>query len=265
MSFPIKLTKPLVVFDIESTGTSPRKDRIIELAAIKVHVDGSEEEKCWLLNPTIHIPEETTAIHGITDEVVKACPTFADMAAEIFEFFRDCDLSGYNADRFDVPCLAEEFARCGYNFAPSQRNHVDVQRIYHRKEPRDLTAALRYYCDRDHTGAHGAEADTRATLDVLKAQLTKYGDLPQTVAELDEWILPHDPLNADRMGLIRWKDGAWTINFGKKKGESLKKLAFDEPGFLKWMLKGDFDTEVRMIISDLMDNGRLPPPPPDVK
>lgn len=261
MNFPITLERPLIVFDIESTGTSPRKDRIIELAAIKVNVDGSEESRCWLLNPTVHIPEETTAIHGISDADVKDCPTFADRAEEIFDFFRDCDISGYNADRFDVPCIEEEFARCGLNFASMQRRHIDVQRIYHRKEPRDLTAALRFYCDRDHTGAHGAEADTRATLDVLKAQFSKYGDLPKSVGELDEWIAPHDPLNADRNGLIRWKDGNWTINFGKKKGMSLKKLAFDEPNFLRWMLKGDFDTEVRMIIQDLVDNGRLPPTP----
>ena len=261
MSFPIKLENPLVVFDIESTGTSPRKDRIIELAAIKVNVDGSEESKCWLLNPTIHIPEETTAIHGIADEDVKDCPTFAERAAEIFDFFRDCDLSGYNSDRFDVLCIEEEFARCGYNFASSQRKHVDVQRIYHRKEPRDLTAAVRFFCNRDHAGAHGAEADTRATLDVLKAQFARYEDLPKSVAELDEWIAPHDPLNADRMGLIRWKDGEWTVNFGKKKGERLKDLLLNEPNFLRWIAKGDFDTEVRMIVRDLLENGRLPSAP----
>ena len=260
MNFPIELKNPLVVFDIESTGTSPRKDRIIELAAIKVNVDGSEESKCWLLNPTIHIPEETTAIHGIADEDVKDCPTFADCAAEIFDFFRDCDISGYNSDRFDVLCIEEEFARCGYNFASSQRKHVDVQRIYHRKEPRDLTAAVRFFCNRDHAGAHGAEADARATLDVLKAQFAKYDDLPRNVDALDEWIAPRDPLNADRMGLIRWRDGEWTVNFGKKKGESLKKLAFNEPNFLKWMLKGDFDTDARMIAADALE-GRLPPAP----
>ena len=259
--FPIKLENPLVVFDIESTGTSPRKDRIIELAAIRVNPDGSEDRRCWLMNPTVHIPEETTAIHGIADEDVKDCPTFADKAEEILAFFAGCDLSGYNSDRFDVLCLEEEFARCGLAFGASQRKHVDVQRIYHKKEPRDLTAAVRYYCNRDHAGAHGAEADTQATLDVLKAQFAKYGDLPQSVAELDEWIAPHDPLNADRMGLLRWKDGELTVNFGKKKGESLKKLLLNEPNFLKWMLKGDFDSEVRMIVKDLLDNGRLPPAP----
>lgn len=257
----LKLTRPLVVFDIESTGVSPRKDRIIELAAIKLKPNGEEISKCWLMNPTVSIPPETTAIHGISDEIVKDCPTFADKAKEIFEFFRDCDLSGFNADRFDIPCLEEEFARVGMAFASSARKHVDVQRIYHKKEPRDLSAAVRFYLGRNHDGAHGAEADTRATLEVLKAQMAKYADLPQTVDEMDEYLVPHDPLNADRAGTLRWKDGELTINFGKKKGESLKKLLLNEPNYLKWILKGDFDTEVRMIIKDLLDNGRLPPAP----
>jgi DNA polymerase-3 subunit epsilon len=257
----LKLDKPLIVFDIESTGTSPRKDRIIELAAIKVMPDGTEIEKCWLLNPTVHIPEETTAIHGIADEDVKDCPTFEDLKDEIFEFFRDCDVSGFNADRFDIPCIEEEFSRVGMNFSASSRRHVDVQRIYHRKEPRDLSAAVRFFLGRDHAGAHGAEADTRATLEVLKAQMEKYPDLPRDVAEMDEFLVPHDPLNADRSGTLRWRDGVLCVNFGKKKGEPLTKLLVNEPNFLRWMLKGDFDVEARMIIQDLLDNGRLPPPP----
>lgn len=260
MKFPIQLVRPLVVFDIESTGVSPRKDRIIELAAVKVNVDGTEESRCWLLNPTVHIPEETTAIHGIADEDVAACPTFAERAREIQEFFAGCDLSGFNADRFDIPCLEEEFARVGINFASGRRKHVDVQRIYHRKEPRDLTAAVKRYLGTSHDGAHGAEADTRATLEVLKAQLTEYADLPRDVDSLDEYLVPHDPLNADRNGLFRWKDGEWTVNFGKKKGESLKRLILNEPNYLKWMVKGDFDTDARMIAADALE-GRLPPPP----
>jgi DNA polymerase-3 subunit epsilon len=257
----MELDRPLVVFDIESTGTSPRKDRIIELAAVKVMPGGEEIRKCWLLNPTVSIPPETTAIHGIADEDVKDCPTFAERAEEIFEFFRDCDLSGFNADRFDIPCIEEEFARVGMNFGSSQRRHVDVQRIFHRKEPRDLTAAVRFYCGRPHEGAHGAEADTAATLEVLKAQMERYGDLPRDTAAMDEYLVPHDAMNADRNGLLRWKDGELTINFGKKKGESLKKLLLNEPNYLRWILKGDFDTEVRMIVQDLLDNGRLPPAP----
>lgn len=259
--FPLKLEKPLVVFDIESTGTSPRKDRIIELAAIKVMPDGSEESRCWLLNPTVPIPPETTAIHGISDEIVALCPTFADKAEEIFGFFLGCDLSGFNADRFDIPCLEEEFARVGLNFAASSRRHVDVQRIYHRMEPRDLTAAVRFYCDRDHAGAHGAEADTRATLDVLKAQMAKYPSLPKDIVAMDEYLVPRDPLNADRNGLLRWMDGELCINFGKKKGDSLRRLLLNEPNYLRWIVKGDFDSEVRMIVKDLLDNGRLPPAP----
>ena len=264
MAFPIELRRPLVVFDIESTGISPRKDRIIELAAVKVMPDGTEVRKCWLLNPTVHIPEETTAIHGIADEDVKDCPTFSERAKDIAAFFDGCDLSGFNADRFDIPCLEEEFARCGVNFASGRRKHVDVQRIYHRMEPRDLSAAVQFYCGRSHEGAHGAEADAAATLEVLKAQLKRtdgrYAELPRNADDLDEYLVPCDPLNADRNGLFRWKDGEWTVNFGKKRGEPLKKIMLNEPNFLKWMLKGDFDTDARMIAADAL-KGRLPPPP----
>ena len=256
----LKLDRPLAVFDIESTGISPRRDRIIELAAVKVNTDGAEETRCWLLNPTVHIPEETTAIHGIADADVKDCPTFAERAQEILAFFEGCDLSGFNADRFDIPCLEEEFARVRINFAAGRRRHVDAQRIYHRKEPRDLAAAVRFYCGRAHEGAHGAEADATATLEVLKAQLTRYPDLPRDVDALDEYLVPHDHLNADRNGFFRWKDGEWTINFGKKRGESLKRILLEEPNFLRWMIKGDFDTEVRMIAADALE-GRLPPAP----
>ncbi len=263
MENPLQLVRPLIVFDIESTGVAPRKDRIIELAAIKVNVDGTEETKVWLLNPTVHIPEETTAIHGIADEDVKACPTFADKADEIFAFFEGADISGFNADRFDAPCLEEEFARVGKNFAGLNRKHVDVQRIYHRMEKRDLSAAVKFYLGHSHEGAHGAEADAKATLEVLKAQLARYSEVPREVDKLDEWIAPHDPLNADRNGLFRWQGGEWTINFGKKKGESLKRIMLNEPGFLKWMVKGDFEADARMIAADALD-GKLPPPPKSV-
>ena len=257
----LKLDRPLVVFDIESTGVLPRRDRIIELAAIKVSADGFEEEKCWLFNPTVHIPEETTAIHGISDEDVKDCPVFAERAKEVFGFFAGCDISGFNCDRFDVPMLEEEFGRCGYNFDAASRRFVDVQRIYHRMEPRDLTAAVRFYLGRDHVGAHGAESDTRATLEVLKAQMEKYPQLPRDVAAMDEYLVPHDPLNADRNGMLRWLDGDLCVNFGRKKGESLKKLLLNEPNYLRWIVKGDFATDVKMIVKDLLDNGRLPPAP----
>lgn len=261
MTLALELDRPLVVFDIESTGLDPRRDRIIELAAVRVNPDGTEETKCWLLNPTVKIPAETTAIHGISDDIVKDCPTFADCATDIAAFFDGCDIGGFNSDRYDVPCLEEEFARTGRDFGASRRRHVDVQRIYHRMEPRDLTAAVRFYCNRDHAGAHGAEADAKATLDVLKAQYAKYAELPKTTAQLDEWLVPHDPLNADRNGLIRWSDGAWRINFGKKRGTSLRDLFAHERGYLDWFTKGSFDTDARQIVRDLLDHGTLPPPP----
>ena len=192
---------------------------------------------------------------------MKDCPSFADKAAEIFEFFKGADLSGFNADRFDIPCLEEEFARVGLNLAATARRHVDVQRIYHKMEPRDLTAAVKFYLGRPHEGAHGAEADAAATLEVLQAQMERYPDLPRTSAEMDEYLVPHDPLNADRNGMLRWKNGELTVNFGKKKGESLTKLLLNEPNYLRWLMKGDFDSEVRMIVKDLLENGRLPPAP----
>lgn len=265
MKLELRLDRPLVVFDIESTGVNPRQDRIIELAAVKIHPNGIEDTKTWLLNPTIPIPVETTAIHGITDDIVKDCPTFAESSKEIFEFFRDCDLSGFNVDRFDIPCLEEEFARAGLDFGASRRRHVDVQRIYHKMEPRDLTAAVRFYLGRDHVGAHGAEADALATVEVLKAQMAKYPELPKTTAAMDEYLMPHDPLNADRQGMIRWINGAWCINFGKKKGSKLTDLLAKERNFLRWIVNGSFDTEVRQIVNALVARGVLPPKPLGVK
>ena len=261
MKLELELDNPLIVFDIESTGVNPRQDRIIELAAVKIHPDGREETRTWLLNPTVPIPAETTAIHGITDDIVKDCPSFADRAQEIFDFFAGCDLSGFNADRFDIPCIEEEFARTGRNFGASRRRHVDVQRIYHRMEPRDLTSAVKFYLGREHTGAHGAEADALATLEVLKAQMLKYPDLPRTSREMDDFLVPHDPLNADRQGMIRWQNGAWCINFGKKKGQRLSDLLAKERNYLRWIVNGGFDTEVRQIVGEFLDHGSLPPPP----
>lgn len=264
----LKLDRPLVVFDIESTGLNTRVDRIVELAAIKVYPDGTEESKRWLFNPEIHIPEETTLIHGYTDEDVKDCPTFAATAKEIFDFFEGCDLSGFNCDRFDIPCLESEFARVEMNFDSASRRHVDVQRIYHKMEPRDLTSAVRFYCNRDHAGAHHADVDTIATLEVLKAQMEKYSELPKTSAEMDEFLNPRDPLNADRNGMIRWMNGEWCFNFGQHRGKKIKDDLFSTDGdskkkgkLLRWILNGNFDMELKEICRNFLDNGILPPPP----
>lgn len=259
----LKLERPLIAFDIESTGLNVRMDRIIELAAVKLHPDGREEEQCWLLNPEMAIPAETTAIHGITNEIVQGCPTFAEVAQEVADFFAGCDLAGFAMSRLDIPILEEEFARVGMNFGMAERRSVDAQRIYHKKEPRDLSAAVRFYCGRDHSGAHGAAADARATLEVLKAQMEKYEDLPDTVAELDEYLVPKDPRNADRTGLLRWNDkDQLCVNFGKHKGEPLTDLFANERNWLRWFVKGSFETDARMIVQDLLEKGVLPSPPP---
>lgn len=258
--FPIKLDRPLIIFDIEATGISARADRIIELAAIRLDPDGTQTKGYWLLNPGIPIPVETTAIHGITDEIVSAQPTFAQKALEILTFFGEADLAGFNAGRFDIPMLAEEFARANIPFDPDRRRLLDAQRIFHTKEPRDLSAALRFYCDRDHKDAHGAEADVQATLDVLIGQFRRYPDLPQDMDSLDRAFNPIDPFNADRAGRLRWVDGEVTVNFGKKKGTTLKSLVAEDPGFLKWITKNDFPQDTRLICANAL-KGIYPQPP----
>ena len=258
--FPIALDRPLVIFDIESTGISPRADRIIELAAIRIDPDGSEHRRCWLLNPGVPIPQETTAIHGITDEAVANQPLFKDKALEILAFFGDSDLAGYNIGRFDIPMLEEEFARVDIRLEVESRRLLDAQRIFHLREPRDLSAALRYYCGREHTDAHGAEADTEATLDVIKGQWRKYGDLPRDMHEVDRQFNAVDPFNADRTGRLRWVDGELTVNFSRKKGAKVKDLVKEDPGFLKWIIKGDFPQDLRQICENVL-KGEFPPAP----
>lgn len=261
MDLPLKLDRPLVVFDIESTGISPRADRIIELAAIRVETSGKKRSRDWLLNPTVPIPLETTAIHGITNEIVADCPTFADVAGEIRDFFAGCDLAGFNHTRFDIPMLCEEFTRVGIDFAVDGRRTLDAQRIFHQREPRDLTAALAFYCDEIFTEAHGASADTEATLRVLAGQFKRYPDLPRDMEELDRLLNPRDPFSVDRSGRLRWVDNEITINFGRKKGRRLRDLVANDASFLNWMLRSDFPPDTRQIVRDAMD-GKWPEPPP---
>ncbi len=262
--FPIALRRPLVIFDIESTGLSPRADRVIELAAVRIEVDGRQEERVWLLNPGVEIPEEVIAIHHITNAEVRDCPTFAEVAHEIFDFFKGADLGGYSIGYFDVQILNEEFRRCDIlDFQPDGRAIWDAQKIYHKREPRDLTAALKFYCDKDlGEAAHGALADTKATLEVLKGQLERYPDLPRDVDALDRMFNAKDPKNVDRMGRWRWINGAVCVNFGKKKGEKLLHLAADKQdghSFLKWMLKSDFPEDTRYVAEQAL-KGLLPTP-----
>lgn len=254
------LKRPLAVFDIESTGLNPRTDRIIELSIVRLEPDGTKTTKTWLVNPEMPIPHESTEIHGITDREVAACPPFLFVVDEIDSFLADCDLGGYNILHFDIPILEEEFARCGRNLGAENRRVIDAQKIFHKKEPRDLTAAVRFFCGRDHVGAHGAEADALATLDVLEGQFERYADLPGSIEEIEREFNDIDPTFVDRAGRFKWQNGEVVVNFGKKKGEKLRDLAADDRSFLKWIIKGDFPLDTRQIAEDALD-GKFPARP----
>lgn len=256
----LKLERPLVVFDIESTGTNRRADRIIDLAIVKLLPDGRTEMHRFLVNPERPIPPEATEIHGITDADVKDCPTFAQVAPKLSETLKDCDFAGYNISGFDIPILAEEFARAGIPFETESRRILDAQRIFHRKVPRDLPAALSYYCGEMHLDAHDALGDVQATLRVLEAQLARYADLPRDLDGLDAFCNPRDPLWVDRTGKFKWAANEVVVNFGRKQGQKLRDLVRDEPSFLQWMLKSDFPRDAQKIVEDAL-KGRYPQPP----
>jgi DNA polymerase III subunit epsilon len=255
----LSLQRPLAVLDIEATGTSPRSDRIVEICLVKVMPDGTRTVNTLRVNPGIPIPIEAQRVHGISDADVASCPSFAAIAPRLLDLLDGCDLCGFNAARFDIPMLAEEFLRAGLNFDADARRVLDPQRIFHRKEPRDLAAAVEFYCGHTHAGAHGAKADALATLDVLEAQLTRYPDLPDDVAALDEYCNPKQPDWVDRTGRLRWEGGVVAVNFGRRKGTPLRVLIENDPGLIRWMLRGDFPADFRRIVEEAVA-GRWPPP-----
>lgn len=235
----LKLTRPIVFFDLETTGTNITHDRIVEISLIKVMPDGSEVEKTRRLNPEMPIPAEATAIHHITDEDVASEPTFRQIANSLAQMLKGCDIAGFNSNRFDIPLLDQEFQRAGVAFDLSNARFIDVQTIYHKKEPRTLVAAYRYYCDKDLEAAHSANADTRATLEVLKAQLEKYEDLPDTVDALSEFACANR--NVDLAGRLVYDDQhREIINFGKYKGKPAEEVLRKDLGYYGWIMNGDF-------------------------
>jgi DNA polymerase-3 subunit epsilon len=258
--FNWQLDRPLAVFDIESTGINPRTDRIIELSIVKLlPPKGMQEVRTFVVNPGIPIPPESTAIHGITEADVAGKPLFRDMAAEIYRFLEGCDLAGYNIIRFDIPMLIEEFLRASINFSMEGRRLVDAQRIYHKREPRDLKAALQHYCGELFLEGHRAEADALATVRVLEGQFNRYPDLPRTMNELDKYCDLRDPAWVDRDGKLRWANGEIAINFGKKKGEKLSDLAKRDPNFLRWILKSDFASDTKAIVEKILNGEKITP------
>lgn len=243
----LHLTRPLVFFDLETTGTNVFTDRIIEIALVKLHPDGRKATLVHRLFPEMRIPPEVTAIHGITDADVALEPTFKHIAPRLIDFLRGCDISGYNVRRFDLPMLKAEFERAGHPFDASHVRVVDVQRIYHMKEPRDLSAAYRFYCDKPLVAAHSALADAEATAEIFAAQYERYDELPADIEELEAMLHPRNPNWVDDEGKFVWDGDAAVFNFGKYRGKSLQYAVQEEPSYLLWISEGNFPPDARDI------------------
>lgn len=246
----LKLERPLIFFDLETTGTNILKDRIVEISAIKLWPDGREEVKSRRVNPECHIPEEATAVHHITDDDVRECPTFGKLAKSMHAFFEGSDIAGFNSNKFDVPLLIEEFARQGLSFNVSDRRFIDVQNIFHKMEQRTLVAAYRFYCGKNLEDAHSATADTRATLEVLKSQLDRYPDLENDVEKLAEFS--RQGRNLDLAGRIVLNDKDEPVfNFGKHKGKRVCDVLRTEPSFFAWIMQGEFSRNTKDVLMQL--------------
>ena len=252
----LKLKRPLLFFDIESTGLDISTDRIVEISMIKVMPDGSRQGKTRRVNPTIPIPAAAQAVHGISDEDVKDCPTFAQLAKSMYQWMEGCDIAGYNSISFDVPLLAEEFMRAGIEPDFHDRDMVDVQVIFYKKEPRTLSGAYKFYCDKNLEDAHAAEADTMATLEVLEAQLDRYPDLENDVDFLSKFTKRSNMLDyAGRIVLD--ENGTPVFNFGKHKGKPVKEVLAVEPSYYSWIQNGDFTQDTKNVLTKIYLEGKF--------
>ena len=247
----LQLKNPIAFFDLETTGINIAKDKIVEISVLKIHPNGKEEQRTIRVNPGMHIPEEATAIHGIRDEDVKDCPVSKNIAKELARFIEGCDLGGYNSNRFDIPLLAEEFLRAEVDFDMRKRRFVDVQTIFHKMEQRTLSAAYRFYCNKNLEDAHTAAADTMATYEVLQAQLDRYGDaLQNDVDFLSKFSAQNN--TADFAGFIVYNaDGVEVFNFGKNKGIPVERVLKEQPGYYAWMLNAEFPLYTKKILTEI--------------
>jgi len=244
----LQLTRPICFFDLETTGVNISKDRIVEIAILKVMPNGNKESKTWLVNPEMPIPAQTTAVHGITDEKVANEPTFKELAPEVSKMIAGCDLGGYNSNKFDIPLLAEEMLRVGLDFDMTNNVAVDVQNIFHKMEQRTLVAAYKFYCDKDLTNAHSAEFDTLATYEVLKSQLDKYPELENDTKFLAEFSSRRK--TADFAGFIAYDDEDREVfTFGKHKGKLVNEVLEKEPGYFGWIQNADFPLYTKKILT----------------
>jgi DNA polymerase-3 subunit epsilon len=244
----LNLRKPLVILDLETTGVSITSDRIVEISAMKVGPAVGEEWLTMRLNPGIPISAEATRIHGITDADVANEPHFKDVAKRIASFLEGCDLAGFNSMKFDIPILCEEFLRVNVDFDPARHRYVDVQVIFHKKEQRTLSAAYKFYCDRELENAHSAKADAAATYEILKAQLDRYPDLENDIEKLSSFSAFNN--NADLAGRIVFNEqGIEVFNFGKHKGKPVVQVFKEEPSYFSWMMNGDFPLNTKQVLT----------------
>ncbi len=251
----LHITKPIAFIDLETTGVNLGKDRIVEIAIVKILPDGNKSVKRKIINPQIPIPKNASDIHGITDDMVKDAPTFAQVANELKQMLDGCDLAGYNSNRFDVPLLIEEFMRVNVDFDMKGRKLVDVQNIFHKMEQRTLAAAYKFYCNKTLEAAHSAEADATATYEVLLAQLEKYPDLGTTVESIIKAI--GDDAIDDFARRFVMDNGVEVFNFGKFKGQPVADVLKREPQYYDWMMKGDFPQHTKQKLTEIFTKSKL--------
>ena len=250
----LNLKKPIIFFDLETTGTDISKDRIVEICYIKVYPDGREVEFSKRINPGMHIPETASAVHGIYDEDVKDCPLFKEVALGIAKEFEGCDVAGFNSNRFDLPLLAEEFLRAQVDIDLSRLKAVDVQVLYHKREPRTLSAAHKFYCGTEFDNAHSALADTRATYNVRLAQLDHYADMENDIDVLAKESSFTN--NVDFAGRFVYdENGRELFNFGKYKGMFVDEVLARDPGYYGWMMNGDFSLNTKQVLTRIKLRG----------
>jgi|SRR6185312_1033021 len=246
----LKLNRPIAFIDLETTGTNIGSDRIVEISILKLLPDDTTQIETFRVNPTIPIPADSSAIHGIFDKDIAESPTFKQLAPNLMKILEQCDFAGYNSNKFDIPLLVEEFLRAEIDFDIENRKLIDVQNIFHKMEQRTLAAAYKFYCHQEHMGAHGAEADVKATYEVLKAQLEKYDSLEGNVAFLQKFSSANE--SVDLAGrIVRDKKGVEVFNFGKHKGKPVAEIFKSEPSYYNWMMDGDFPLSTKRVITKL--------------
>ena len=246
----LNLKRPIAFIDLETTGINVATDRIVEFSVLKISPNGKEEWMSTRVNPEMPIPPKSTAIHGIKDEDVAKSPTFKEVAKNLATYLEGCDLAGYNAIKFDIPVLAEEFLRVNIDFTFTKRKYVDVQVIFHKKEQRTLSAAYLFYCKKDLEGAHGSKADTAATFEILKSQLDRYKDLENDVEKLAEFSSFNK--NVDFAGrIVLDEKGIEVFNFGKHKGKAVEAVFNDDPAYYSWMMNGEFPLYTKKVLTEI--------------